>query len=117
VQTRPGSKQDNARKWTSPNGCGSERYGCGSEIGDAAVTSMTTTVTAAHKTRRDGLANPRCFDGPASCMRFGDSALARRQPEGGGRRFAANPKGIIIGDGGAIFWINAGTQTVMTARP
>jgi hypothetical protein len=29
----------------------------------------------------------------------------------------ANPKGIITGDGGAIFWINAGTQTVMTARP
>jgi hypothetical protein len=28
----------------------------------------------------------------------------------------ASPKGIITGDG-AIFWINAGTQTVMTARP
>ena len=28
----------------------------------------------------------------------------------------ANPKGIITG-AGAIFWINAGTQTVMTARP
>jgi hypothetical protein len=28
----------------------------------------------------------------------------------------ANPKGIITGDS-AIFWINAGSQTVMTARP